>query len=317
MIKVIFILLFFILPFLSIHYNYYGIENKEDDIENEKVVTRVLNDFDQRQRVRLFNNLVKTKKIINIRKVLEQNSTDYINKPIITDIFAIPGVNKTVVYTMYNVLNLPKKQSYISYSNFTLLYQNQSFYNMIGAKTHVEAFRDLKFIIPYSINADYFYATVFDKVRNLKFENMYIQVLKQKRIGGVAVCAMVSNYNTIGEVMSWISWYKLQNFSNVILYSIKPIPDMEITLAPAIQQGFLKYYQYQYPLNKRRKMEQRSIQLPVVNSCYYRHRNFYDTIAFIDVDEYIYSPINPFNPPSTMQTILRERSGDYFRVYQY
>ena len=146
---------------------------------------------------------------------------------------------------------------------------------------------------------------------------MYIQVLKQKRIGGVAVCAMVSNYNTIGEVMSWISWYKLQNFSNVILYSIKPIPDMEITLAPAIQQGFLKYYQYQYPLNKIRKMEQRSIQLPVVNSCYYRHRNFYDTIAFIDLDEYIYSPINPFNPPSIMQTILRERSGDYFRVYQY
>ena len=315
MVKVIAIVLLFILSNLSVHC-IYVIQN-EKDIEKVKVVTRILNDFHQRQRVRLFNNLVKTKKIINIRKMLEQNSTDYINKPIITDIFAIPGVNKTVVYVMYNVLNLPKKQSYISYSNFTLFYQNQSFYNIIGAKTHVEAFRDLKFIIPFSINADYFYATVFDKVRNLKFENMYIQVLKQKTIGGVAVCAMVSNYNTIGEVMSWISWYKLQNFSNVILYSIKPIPDMEITLAPAIQQGFLKYYQYQYPLNKRRKMEQYSIQLPVVNSCYYRHRNFYDTIAFIDVDEYIYSPINPFNPPSTMQTILRERSGDYFRVYQY
>ena len=156
MIKVIPIVLILILSILSICCNYYGIENKEDDIENEKVVTRVLNDFDQRQRVRLFNNLVKTKKIINIRKMLEQNSTDYINKPIITDIFAISEVNKTVVYVMYNVLNLPKNQSYISYSNFTLFYRNQSFYNIIGAKTHAEAFRDLKFIIPYSINADYF-----------------------------------------------------------------------------------------------------------------------------------------------------------------
>ena len=203
------ILFLFVLPFLSISCNYYGIENKEEDIEKVKVVTRVLNDFDQRQRVRLFNDLAKTKKVINIRKMLEQNNTDYVNKPFITDLFAIPGINKTVVYVMYNVLNMPKKQSYISYSNFTLFYQNQSFYNSIGAKTHAEAFRDLKFIIPYSIDRDYFYATVFDKVRNLKFENMYIQVLKQKRIGGVAVCAMVSNYNTIGEVMSWISWYKL------------------------------------------------------------------------------------------------------------
>ena len=59
MVKVIAIVLLFILSNLSVHC-IYVIQN-EEDIEKVRVVTRKLNDFHQRQRVRLFNNLVKTK----------------------------------------------------------------------------------------------------------------------------------------------------------------------------------------------------------------------------------------------------------------
>jgi len=178
MIKVIPILFLLILLFLFIYCNYCGIENKEEDIQKEKVVIRILKDFDQRQKVRLFNDLVKTKKIVNIRKMLEQNNTDYYNIPVITDIFAYLGVNKTVVYAMFSVLNLPLNRNVkVEYADFVLVYRNKTYHNLFPPKQHVEAFRNLKFLIPFVIQERFFHATVIDNYRKNVYSNMYIEIL--------------------------------------------------------------------------------------------------------------------------------------------
>lgn len=252
---------------------------------------------------------------LNIPDQLFTNETDYINRPIITDIFSTPKNGSMIIYAVYSALNLRSKQADVSSNNFTLVHGNTSVKNLIGVKAHVEALRDLKFILPYEVTES-FYVDIIDYKRQFTYKHLFVEILREEKVGGIGVCAMVSDFNSIGEVKNWISWYKFQQLSNVMLYSIKPVPHIEKEIYPAISKGFVKYYQYQYPLNKyRQNKEQRSIQLAVINSCFFRHKHLYDGMLMIDVDEFVYSPTYPRDLQQALMNLLQHSRKDMFLVF--
>ena len=115
---------------------------------------------------------------------------------------------------------------------------------------------------------------------------------KKKRI---AICAYISSFNTIPEIKHWIAYYMIQHVDNLILYCAEPIDKFIKALHKSIESGFVILYHYPWPLTKVYKLSQRSIQNSQINSCFYRHRDFYEYIISQDVDEYFYSEKYPFD----------------------
>ena len=74
-------------------------------------------------------------------------------------------------------------------------------------------------------------------------------------------------------------------------------------------------YHYPWPLTKAYGLPQRSIQHSQINSCFYRHRDFYEYIISQDVDEYFYSEKYPFDLYHGIQRLFASSpSMDSFQV---
>ena len=251
---------------------------------------------------------------ISLHKRLLPNRSLYQTKPWITDIFAVPQNNRMKIYAVFNALNQPKKK-YVGYNNFTLYYRHFTLHDITPIKTYGEALRVLKFILPIVVTDSFFNVTIIDSVRKNTYKDLPVEVLSNVKLGGIGACAMLSDFNPPDEMKNWVAWYKHQQLTNVILYSIKPVPEAEEMIKRGLSSGFIRYYQYQYPLNKYRRQEQESIQLAVINSCFYRHRHQYDGLLMIDLDEFVYSSINPMNLPVTLENLLKTKQGDYFQIF--
>lgn len=253
--------------------------------------------------------------IISLHKRLLPDSSLYNTKPWITDIFAVPQKNATKIYAVFNALNQPLKDMNVNYNNFTLYYHEYTLHDITPIEIHAEAIRVMKFILPAIVSDPFFYVTIIDSVRKNTYEDLPVEVLSNVKLGGFGACAMLSDFNSPYEMKNWVAWNKYQNLTNVMIYSIKPVPEAEAAIKQGLSSGFIRYYQYQYPLNKYRRVEQRSIQLAVLNSCYYRHRHQYDGLVMIDLDEFVYSPMNPTSFPVTLKYLLKRKKGDYFNIY--
>lgn len=251
---------------------------------------------------------------INLRERLFTNISDSYKRPIITDIFAIPQNASMLVYAVFSALNLPLKNASVEYNNFTLIYGDTIVPDRNPIKLHVEALRVLTFILPIEIQEAFFYVDIEDKVRKNVYKKLSVEVLSNQKLGGIAACAMLSDFNSLGEMMSWVAWHKYQHLTNVMVYSIKPVPLMEEVIERV--NRFVRYYKYDYPLNGYRdRREQRSIQLAVINSCFYRHKHQYDGIALIDLDEFIFSPSSPQDAAKALSNLLQTKRGEYFQIF--
>ena len=138
--------------------------------------------------------------------------------------------------------------------------------------------------------------SLLDYSTSFRYNNLPYQMIpipsKKKRI---AICAYISSFNTIPEIKHWIAYYMIQHVDNLILYCAEPIDEFVNALHKSIESGFVIIYHYPWPLTHAYGPLQRSVQVSHVNSCFYRHRDFYEYIISQDVDEYFYSEKYPFD----------------------
>ena len=125
----------------------------------------------------------------------------------------------------------------------------------------------------------------------------------------LAICAYISNYNTINEIKSFLAYYILQKVDNVILYCAINCDIFRTALKKEIKSGYVILYEYPWPLTKKWKFTQLSIQGSHINSCYYRHRDYYKYIISQDVDEYFYSEQYPYDLYKAIQRIFTINPG--------
>ena len=138
--------------------------------------------------------------------------------------------------------------------------------------------------------------SLLDSSTSFRYNDLPYQMIsipsKKKRI---AICAYISSFNTIPEIKHWIAYYMIQHVDNLILYCAEPIDKFIKALHKSIESGFVILYHYPWPLTQAYGPIQRSVQMSQINSCFYRHRDFYEYIISQDVDEYFYSEKYPFD----------------------
>ena len=83
--------------------------------------------------------------------------------------------------------------------------------------------------------------------------------------------------------------------NKLLLYYSENVTSLIYQIKQLNYNGFIRIYNFSWPLNKKYGLIQRSIQWAQINSCFYRHRYEYEYILTIDVDEYLLSYKHPFN----------------------
>ena len=93
---------------------------------------------------------------------------------------------------------------------------------------------------------------------------------KKKHIG---VCSYASSYNSLAEVISWVAYYKIVGVSNVMLYYAEDIPEIMSGLQTEVNSGFVRFFNFSWPLNTYHGRIQYSVQSAYINSGFYRNRH--------------------------------------------
>ena len=205
-------------------------------------------------------------------------------------------VTKKNSCSVYVILNNGNTKGYLRYNNDVnvILYVGNRTY-----KNRFNPFREYTIrLLKYEVNdlPPKGHISLLDSSTSFRYNDLPYQMIpipsKKKRI---AICAYISSFNTIPEIKHWIAYYMIQHVDNLILYCAEPIDKFIKALHKSIESGFVILYHYPWPLTKVYKLSQRSIQNSQINSCFYRHRDFYEYIISQDVDEYFYSEKYPFD----------------------
>lgn len=174
----------------------------------------------------------------------------------------------------------------------TLFVGKQKYYNVFMEVTEAHL-RVLKYKVPrlplFGV------VSLYDYSANVSYHNLPYRVLSHQPNRKLAICAYISNYNTIIEIKFLLAYYILQMVDNVVLYCATKCDIFKNVLKKEIECGYVILYEYPWPLTRKYGRFQRSIQGSQINSCYYRHRNYYEYIISQDVDEILYSELYPYD----------------------
>lgn len=185
---------------------------------------------------------------------------------------------------------------------------------MILRRSMVNGIHVLKYLLPFVLSKSHFLVSIQNERDSLYFKKIVVKYIPVMKRNGIAVCTILSPYNSIDELRSWISWYSYQGIKNVLIYSIRPTVDLENGILPVIQSGFARVYHFHYPFRLKNRYDLIRVQHAQINSCYYRHKYLYEGIAFVDLDEYLYSSYYPNSLNNALLSYLHRHRGDYFRV---
>ena len=81
----------------------------------------------------------------------------------------------------------------------------------------------------------------------------------------------------------------------VMLYYAEDISHIISGLQAEVNSGFVRFFNFSWPLNTYHGLVQRSVQSAHINSCFYRNRHEFDYLVILDVDEYLLSEGYPFD----------------------
>ena len=205
-----------------------------------------------------------------------------IDVPLVNDIIVSKRNNSWAVYVIINNGNT-RSRRYNKYSSYNVeLFLNGTKYNNVFSQVREGHLRVLKYEIPSLPSSGT--VSLYDRTIIVRYENLPYRALASQPKRKIAVCAYISNYNTVNEIKSLLAYYVLQEVDNVILYCTVKCHYFQQALQLEIQSGYVILYEYPWPLTKKWKFTQLSIQGSHINSCYYRHRDFYKYIISQDVD---------------------------------
>ena len=108
-----------------------------------------------------------------------------------------------------------------------------------------------------------------------------------------------------------MAYYKIAGVDGVMLYYAEDIPEIMSGLQTEVNSGFVRFFNFSWPLNRYHGLIQRSVQSAYINSCFYRNRHEFDYIIVLDVDEYLLSEKTPFNLYSSINSISTRRYDAY------
>ena len=206
-------------------------------------------------------------------------------------------------YLIYVIINNGNTESELRYNkdvNVTLYMGNQAYKNRfrpVHNQSIAITSRRIR-LLKYEVNdlPPKGHISLLDSSTSFRYNDLPYQMIpipsKKKRI---AICAYISSFNTIPEIKHWIAYYMIQHVDNLILYCAEPIDKFIKALHKSIESGFVILYHYPWPLTRVYGSPQYSVQNSQINSCFYRHRDFYEYIISQDVDEYFYSEEYPFD----------------------
>lgn len=213
--------------------------------------------------------------------------------PLVNDIVASWKNNLWEIIIIINNGNtMNSEYNGIRSANVELFVGNKKYHNTFLEVKEVHL-RVLKYevpILPVSGSV-----SLFDHSTNERYLYLPYKALIRQPRRRMAICAYISNYNTINEIKSFLAFNILQKVDNVILYCALHCEYFMHALKKEIESGFVILYEYPWPLTKKYGAYHRSIQGSQINSCYYRHRNYYEYIISQDVDEYFYSEQYPYD----------------------
>lgn len=210
--------------------------------------------------------------------------------PLVNDIIVMGNNKKWIFYVIMNNGNaLPAYQN-LRNMNVKLICGNQTIRNSfkVGKEDNI---RLLKYVVNDALLSNT--VSLIDGATSWKYISLPFQVLPVQPRRKVAICAYISDYNTANEIKSFLAFYLIQKVDTIIFYCAVNFNFFYNLLKKEIENGYVILYSYPWPLTNAYGKIQRSIQISQMNSCYYRHRSFFEYIVMIDVDEYMFSELFP------------------------
>ena len=239
-------------------------------------------------------NICREKLLVdyNFAKKLRQAQNDN-EIPLVNDIVVSKRNNSWEIIVIINNGNTKDiKYKGLRSVNVSLFVRGKKYYNCFKEVKEIHL-RVLKYQVPeLPVSGT---ISLYDNSVNVSYHNLPYKALIYQPKRKLAICAYISNYNTINEIKSFLAYYILQKVDNVILYCAINCDIFSNALKKEIESGYVILYEYPWPLTMIYGAYQRSIQGSHINSCYYRHHNYYEYIISQDVDEYFYSEQYPYD----------------------
>ena len=281
----------------------YSTQSLNNPIRNNSRVITTVNKTSIRIRAVNTNKTVKLSTSYDFHRMKLQVDLDFAkrlrqaqkrtNIPMVNDIIVSKRNGFSSVYVIINNGNTNNGR-YKKWSSYDVeLIVKGKIYKNVFSQVEEGHLRVLKYEVPDMPQTGT--VSVNDHSTSARYNNLPYKILAEQPRRKIAVCAYISNFNTINEIKSLLAFYILQNVDNVILYCTVKCDYFKQSLKKEIASGYVILYEYPWPLTRLYGLLQRSIQGSHINSCYYRHRDYFEYIIFQDVDEYFYSEKYPYN----------------------
>ena len=213
--------------------------------------------------------------------------------PLVNDIVVSRRNDSWAIYVVINNGNTHNKSyTHLTSYNVELMVGKDIFQNVFD-EVNEGHLRVLKYIVPNLPLSGT--VSLFDRTINVSYDNLPYKVLSKQPKRRLAVCAYISDYNTVNEIKSFLAYYIIHKVDNIILYCTINCDNFRKALKKEIFFGYVILYEYPWPLQNIYGPIQLSIQGSHINSCYYRHRDYFEYIISQDVDEYFYSEQYPYD----------------------
>ena len=216
----------------------------------------------------------------------------YNDRPLVNDIIVKTYNNESVVNVIINNGNTMNEYRHLRNVSVELLIGKKKYQNKLPSVIE-RPIRLLKYVA--SELPDSGTVSLYDHSTSFIYEKLPYLSLSTSPKRKIAICAYISEYNSIYEIKSFLAYYLLQKVDCVIFYCVVNYDIFLKELKFEIDNGYVVLYHFPWPLTRAYGPIQNAVKVSHINSCYYRHRHYFEYIISQDVDEYVYSEEYPFD----------------------
>lgn len=232
-----------------------------------------------------------------------------IQHPLLVEVSAYYTPDQIMVYMLFNLAHmnasaiLPER-----HSDFELLYENQAYPNLFHGVISWNAFLMLRFALPLHSDPlpnQVISFTLHDLAHDRFYRDIQTCVVAPAAVKlPLVLCAYVSPYNSVEEVLQWVAYYRLQRVSKIVFYYSQPHRKLRAALREAEQSGFVEFVDWTWPVTGVLKRPQRENQQTQVMSCFYRYKHVAKVMLFCDVDEYVHTNITHYGLDEVVEDLF-------------